>query len=99
MESKGWVLKIDPIASLHREELLVSIAERHNPDIANDVGRRIKEVLNLLSSLPFMWPSVQTRKLGIVRKATVDKLTLIFYVVTEDEVHVLDIIDARSDWL
>jgi plasmid stabilization system protein ParE len=85
-------------AGYHREELIIGIAYRHSFQLAVKVNSRIKEVLDNLPNFPNKWPKVQSRSYGEIRKATVDDLTIILYRITDDEIRVLDITDARSDW-
>lgn len=81
-----------------RQMLLDFLAEIHSPFVAEQVDAEVDNCLRRLLTLPFLFPQTETKQFGLVRKAIIRNLTLIFYRVSGDQIQILSICDARTDW-
>jgi len=81
-----------------RQMLLDFLADVHYPHVAEEVEVDIDDCLRRLLVFPFQFPQAETKQFGLVRKAIVRNLTLIFYRISGDQIQILSICDARTDW-
>ena len=90
-------LKLSDKAVAAIADILLFVSEQHNADLADRLECAIADKLGYIERWPYSCPQVDTRAHGSVRKAIVNQLTILFYVV-EDTITVVDAVDARSDW-
>lgn len=81
-----------------RQELLDFLADLHSPDLAENIDSDIDRCLGRLVTFPYQFSEVESKQFGRVRKAIVKNLTLVFYRILGDQIQILSICDARTDW-
>ena len=93
-------VRVSENAKASKAVMLDFIAEQHTSAVAEDIDNEILNMLEALGSLPWQGPVVATRHYGLLRKAVVNKRTIILYEVDveNDIVSIVDIVPARSDW-
>ena len=91
-------LHITAFAAAQRIALIYGVAEVHNVRIAIRLDEHIERILAQTCAMPYMWPETDTRAHGTVRKAVIDRLTIILYSVRAHQIVVHDFVFARTDW-
>ena len=90
---------LSKLAVRKKAKLLEGIAIRHSIEIALDVNQAIEGCIINLPNMPYMWPEIETRKFGKIRKATIKNLTVLLYKIQGNNIRIITITDIRSNWL
>ena len=98
MQLNLLTVQITDYAADRRNQLLDDIAIRFNMGASLKVDMHIERILAQTCAMPYMWPETDTRAHGTVRKAVIDRLTIILYSVRAHQIVVHDFVFARTDW-
>ena len=92
-------IELTELAAENRTRILDYITTEFSIDVSEAINEAIANALELISTLPAHWPKIRTRRFGTVRKAVVNSRTIILYKIEKDRILVVNILDARSNWL